>query len=134
MDREVVSLHHSTVFLNARQGATLALSENAGLRGWGARIQDTMLHLAAARRRRIGLEEFGELVAEEEGREAPYTKGAVSGWTKEKYEPGIATFEAMARLVGCDPWWIVWGVGRPPTNVVHPQPVEAPPARRREAR
>jgi hypothetical protein len=86
--------------------------------GWGARIQEAVLHLSAAQRRRIALEEFGVIVADAEGRESPYRRATVSNWANEVNEPTITTFETIAGLVGCDPWWLVWGVGRGPTNVL----------------
>lgn len=87
------------------------------LKGWGGRISQAVLTYASAVGRRVGLEELGVLIAEAEGREQPYRNTTLSMWMGEKSEPPIRAFEAMAEVFGCDPWWIVWGVGRPPSNV-----------------
>lgn len=83
--------------------------------GWGKRIEQGLL-LYASRHGRTTLERWGELVAAAEGREAAYKKGSVSAWISEDNEPKFATVEAMARLLGCAPEWIVWGRGQPPLN------------------
>ena len=95
--------------------------------GWGDRIAEAVLHYSAAVHRRVSLEEFGALLAHREGREKSYGKATVSAWIKEKNEPGLKTFDAMAALVRCDPWWIVWGVGQPPANVLLPETTKAVP-------
>lgn len=84
--------------------------------GWGQRLEQCLL-LYQARHGRTSLERWGELIANAEGREKPYTKAAASMWIAEKSEPSLRTFEAIAYVVQCDPWWLAWGVGRPPSNV-----------------
>lgn len=89
----------------------------ADRRGWGERIERAILLYAAANGR-TSLERVGELVASFEGRDRPYRAPTVSEWISEKNEPTIATFEAMAQVFDCDPWWLVWEVGRAPANPV----------------
>jgi hypothetical protein len=86
--------------------------------GWGARIEACILHVQARRRERLTLDEFGAMVAADIGRPKPFRKTAVSQWVAETNEPSIRIFEAIARLANCDPWWIVWNVGRAPANVL----------------
>lgn len=95
------------------------------LDGWGERLERCLL-LYQARHGRTSLERWGELIAAAEGREKPYVKGALLAWFKERAQPRLSVFEAVARLSGCDPWWIVWEVGRPPLNpsLEHFTPVE----------
>lgn len=95
-------------------------------RGWGNRIAQAVLMYASTVGRRVGLEELGQLVAEAEGREQPYRNTTLSMWMGEKSEPPIRAFEAMAQVFGCDPWWLVWGVGRPPSNVMLERTVAVP--------
>lgn len=92
--------------------------------GWGERIERGILLYSAANGR-TSLEAIGELVASFEGREKAYGRSTVQEWTKEKNEPSIRTFEALAQVFDCDPWWLVWGVGRSPDNPVakHVKPV-----------
>lgn len=83
--------------------------------GWGKRIERAILTYAATHGRTT-LARWGELIAEREGRASPYSKGTVGDWISEKNEPTLGTFDAMAGLVGADPWWFPWGSGRPPAD------------------
>jgi hypothetical protein len=90
---------------------------DSGPRGWGKRIEKAILLYSSANGR-TSLGRIGELVASFEGREKPYAPPTVSEWISEKNEPTIAAFEAMAQVFDCDPWWIVWDVGRAPANPI----------------
>lgn len=84
--------------------------------GWGSRIELARLQIQASMQKRLSLDDFGAIVANQQGRKSAYAKGTVSGWIAERNEPRIAVFEAIAKLAACDPYWIVWGVGDPPLN------------------
>lgn len=86
-----------------------------GKRGFGQRIQQGV-HLYRSRHDGIGYDEIGRLVAEAEGRAKPYGKSTVSEWIAERNEPRLRTFDALASVLGGEPWWYAWGVGEPPVN------------------
>lgn len=59
--------------------------------------------------RRVSLAEFGALIAEDMGREAPFTAAAVSRWESGDQVPGPEVIEAIGRLTGTDAGWIPHG-------------------------
>lgn len=93
--------------------------------GWGKRIEAALL-LYSSVHGRTSLERLGELVAGQEGRDRGYAKATVSAWISESSPPTLEAFEAMADVFGCDPWWLVWGVGRGPVNPLVPLMEPAP--------
>lgn len=87
------------------------------LAGWGARLEKAYLQFQAISGKRLSLDDFGRKVADLVGRTEPYRKATVSGWFKERNEPTIRIFEAIARLAQCEPEWLMWGKGGPPPFV-----------------
>ena len=77
--------------------------------GYGARIAQIILDLSAKRGERLTLEQVGRIVADVVGRDDPYSSSTVFGWTKEKNEPPLAVFMALARLSGHKAGWIAFG-------------------------
>ena len=59
--------------------------------------------------RKVTLAEFGELIAKEMGRNAPFTAAAVSRWEKGTQIPSPRVIEAIATLTGLDPGWLSHG-------------------------
>jgi hypothetical protein len=100
--------------------------------GWGARIETCLLQVQARRRERVSLDDFGAMIAAEMGRGQAFGKATISQWVSETNEPTIRAFEAIAALADCEPWWIVWRVGRGPANALEGElaPEQTAPARR----
>lgn len=86
-----------------------------GKRGHGQRIQQGV-HIYRSQHDGATYDDIGRRVAEVEGRERPYGKSTVSGWISEQNEPRLSTFDALAVVLGGDPYWYAWGVGHPPEN------------------
>lgn len=101
--------------------------------GWGRRIETALL-LYSSVHGRTTLERLGELVAAREGRAKAYGKSTVAGWIGEVSPPTLDTFEAMADVFECDPWWLAWGVGRGPVNPLVPALEPAPRAQPKKKR
>jgi transcriptional regulator with XRE-family HTH domain len=59
--------------------------------------------------RKVTLAEFGELVAKQLGREAPFSAAAVSRWEAGTQIPSTEVIEAIAAITGTDPGWISHG-------------------------
>ena len=79
--------------------------------------------------RKVTLAEFGQLVADQMGRSAPFTAAAVSRWEAGTQLPGPEVIEAIAGVTHTDPGWISHGeksAAPPPLRVG--APVAARPA------
>jgi transcriptional regulator with XRE-family HTH domain len=59
--------------------------------------------------RKVTLAEFGELVAEQMGRKAPFSAAAVSRWEAGTQIPSADVIEAIAGVTHTDPGWISHG-------------------------
>jgi transcriptional regulator with XRE-family HTH domain len=59
--------------------------------------------------RKVTLAEFGEQIAKEMGRKAPFTAAAVSRWEKGTQIPSPRVIEAIASLTGLDTGWLSHG-------------------------
>jgi transcriptional regulator with XRE-family HTH domain len=59
--------------------------------------------------RKVTLAEFGHLIANEMGRDTPFTAAAVSRWEKGTQIPSPRVIEAIASLTGIDPGWLSHG-------------------------
>jgi transcriptional regulator with XRE-family HTH domain len=76
--------------------------------------------------RKVTLAEFGHLIANEMGRNAPFTAAAVSRWEKGTQIPSPRVIEAIASLTGLDPGWLSHG---DKTSAPGPRPrMPEPPA------
>ena len=102
----------------------------------GRRIFLAHLELSYRLGRKVTLAEFGQLIAREMGRDAPFTAAAVSRWESGAQSPTPAIIEAIATITHTDPGWISHGrksaAPRPlrqeqPPAPVHPEPVRTPP-------
>lgn len=79
--------------------------------------------------RKVTLAEFGELVAKQLGREAPFSAAAVSRWEAGTQIPSTEVIEAIAAITGTDPGWISHGersAAPPPPRLTPPSGVVAP--------
>jgi transcriptional regulator with XRE-family HTH domain len=79
--------------------------------------------------RKVTLAEFGELVAKQLGREAPFSAAAVSRWEAGTQIPSTEVIEAIAAVTGTDPGWISHGdrsAAPPPPRLTPPTGVVAP--------
>ena len=59
--------------------------------------------------RKVTLAEFGEMIAEQMGRESAFTAAAVSRWENGTQVPAHEVIEAIAALTHTDPGWISHG-------------------------
>jgi transcriptional regulator with XRE-family HTH domain len=59
--------------------------------------------------RKVTLAEFGQLVAKQLRREAPFSAAAVSRWEAGTQIPSADVIEAIAAVTGTDPGWISHG-------------------------
>lgn len=75
----------------------------------GERIFLAHLELSYRLGRKVTLAEFGEMVAAQLGREAPFTAAAVSRWESGAQAPALPIIEAIAAVTGSDPGWISHG-------------------------
>lgn len=75
----------------------------------GRRIFLSHLELAYRLGRKVTLAEFGAMIAEEMGRDAPFTGAAVSRWESGAQTPTPQIIEAIAALTRMDPGWISHG-------------------------
>lgn len=75
----------------------------------GERIFLAHLELSYRLGRKVTLAEFGEMIAAELEREAPFTAAAVSRWESGAQVPALAIIEAIASVTGSDPGWISHG-------------------------
>jgi transcriptional regulator with XRE-family HTH domain len=95
------------------------------------------LELAYRLGRRVTLAEFGELIATQMGRDAPFTPAAVSRWESGAQVPALEVIEAVGALTGTDPGWISHGeksAAPPPrrhAEVVKPPAEQVRPKKRR---
>ena len=79
--------------------------------------------------RKVTLAEFGELVAKQLGREAPFSAAAVSRWEAGTQIPGTEVIEAIASVTGTDPGWISHGsrsAAPPPPRLTPPGGISMP--------
>ena len=75
----------------------------------GRRIFLSHLELSYRLGRKVTLAEFGELIAERLGRDAPFTGAAVSRWESGIQVPTPQIIEAIGALTHTDPGWISHG-------------------------
>ena len=75
----------------------------------GRRVFLAHLQLSYRLGRRVTMAEFGRLVAERLGRNAPFAATAVSKWESGLQGPAPEVIEAIAELSGVDPGWISHG-------------------------
>src|SRR5688500_1810472 len=59
--------------------------------------------------RKVTLAEFGDLVARQMGRPAPFSAAAVSRWEAGTQSPSADVIEAIAAVTHTDPGWISHG-------------------------
>lgn len=81
--------------------------------------------------RKVTLAEFGESIAREMGRDAPFTAAAVSRWEKGTQIPSPRVIEAIASLTGLDPGWLSHGdktAAPGPRPRMHEPPLPSPTA------
>jgi|SRR5688572_19268629 len=92
----------------------------------GRRIFLAHLELSYRLGRKVTLAEFGQLIAKQMGRDAPFTAAAVSRWESGTQNPTPRIVEAIAAITHTDPGWISHGrKSQAPRPVRHEQP--APP-------
>ena len=86
-------------------------------RGIGKRLELAILLYRSRVGPKVNQAEIARLIGEaEEGRGRGYSGSTLTEWLQERNEPRLATLEAMAAVLGGDPWWYAWGVGNPPPN------------------
>ena len=112
----------------------------------GRRIFLSHLELSYRLGRKVTLAEFGAMIAEQMGRDTPFTGAAVSRWESGGQTPTPQIIEAIATLTHMDPGWISHGdrsaaprparLERPGTNEPTPQatPVPVPAKRKQDTR
>ncbi len=94
----------------------------------GRRIFLAHLELSYRLGRKVTLAEFGELIARQMGREAPFTAAAVSRWESGMQNPTPRIVEAIAAITHTDPGWISHGrKSAAPRPIRHEQPGSTPP-------
>ena len=93
------------------------IMDESGGRGIGKRIELAILLYRSRVDPRASQAEIARLVGEAEaGREKGYSGSTLTEWLQERNEPRLAAFDALAEVLGGDPWWYAWGVGSPPPN------------------
>ncbi len=99
----------------------------------GRRIFLSHLELSYRLGRKLTLAEFGAMIANQLGRESPFTGAAVSRWESGDQTPTPQVIEAIAALTHMDPGWISHGdrsaAPRPPRierTMVKAGPVRSP--------
>lgn len=111
---------------SAQEGATLGnLSPAAYLMSdtLGRRIFLAHLDLSYRLGRKVTLAEFGQMIAKQMGRDAPFTAAAVSRWESGTQNPTPTIVEAIAAITHTDPGWISHGrKSAAPRPVRHEQP------------
>ncbi len=75
----------------------------------GRRIFLAHLELSYRLGRKVTLAEFGQLIAKQMGRDAPFTAAAVSRWESGAQNPTPTIIEAIAAITHTDPGWISHG-------------------------
>jgi transcriptional regulator with XRE-family HTH domain len=75
----------------------------------GRRIFLSHLELSYRLGRKVTLAEFGAMIAEQMGRDTPFTGAAVSRWESGTQTPTPQIIEAIAALSRMDPGWISHG-------------------------
>lgn len=98
----------------------------------GRRIFLSHLELSYRLGRKVTLAEFGEMIAERLGRDAPFSGAAVSRWESGAQMPTPQIIEAIGTLTHTDPGWISHGdrsaAPRPPRLDLEMSPDVQPPA------
>ena len=112
----------------------------------GRRIFLAHLELSYRLGRKVTLAEFGAMIAEEMGREAPFTGAAVSRWESGGQTPTPQIIEAIASICHMDPGWISHGdrtaaprparvkSAEPADSRPRPVPVEVPAKKKPDSR
>ncbi len=95
----------------------------------GRRIFLAHLELSYRLGRKVTLAEFGAMIAEEMGRETPFTGAAVSRWESGGQTPTPQIIEAIAALSHMDPGWISHGDRSAAPRPARMKPAESPDAR-----
>ena len=75
----------------------------------GRRIFLSHLELSYRLGRKVTLAEFGEMIAQQMGRDTPFTGAAVSRWESGAQAPTPQIIEAIGVLTHTDPGWISHG-------------------------
>lgn len=75
----------------------------------GRRIFLAHLELSYRLGRKVTLAEFGQMIAKQMGRGAPFTAAAVSRWESGSQNPTPTIVEAIAAITHTDPGWISHG-------------------------
>ena len=75
----------------------------------GRRIFLAHLDLSYRLGRKVTLAEFGQMIAKQMGRDAPFTAAAVSRWESGTQNPTPTIVEAIAAITHTDPGWISHG-------------------------
>lgn len=75
----------------------------------GRRIFLAHLELTYRLGKKVTLADFGAMIAEQMGRDAPFTGAAVSRWESGGQTPSPQIIEAIAALTHMDPGWISHG-------------------------
>lgn len=77
--------------------------------GYGPRIEQAILDLQSQIGRRLNQDQVGEIVAGVLRRPESFTASTVNGWIKERSEPTLSVFLALAALSGRQAAWIAFG-------------------------
>ena len=73
------------------------------------RVFQAHMELNSRLGRKVTLAAFGEMIAQQMGRDAPFTAAAVSRWENGTQVPAHEVIEAIAALTHTDPGWISHG-------------------------
>lgn len=79
------------------------------VKGYGSRIRQIQLDLAAQLGRKVTLEELGRLLGRAMKRKEAYKASSFYDWINERNEPPLAVFVALGQIAGRHPAWIAFG-------------------------